>query len=399
MRKKLFFLSLLLLGGITLMAQQNHTHAQKEKSVYQRITNLETKSNRFNLFLNMNGSFDAEWNNKNSDYNFGHFNMRQLRIEAKGNINERFSYRWRQRLNRPNNPGVDNMPTSIDIAGLGVNITDRFSMFAGKQCAAYGGIEFDLNPIEIYEYSDMIENMSNFLTGVNFAYQLSPNHQLQFQILNSLNHGFSSTYNTSYDPRIYGAKIPLVYTLNWNGNMFDGAFQTRWSASVMSQTSKKHMFYMAFGNQLNLSKNFDMFVDVMYSREDLDRKGIISRLLPIQAPDRSIYTAQNANYLSFVAKANIRFAPRWNWFIKGMYETASVGKDFTIERRFIEKGKFSTSLGYFTGIEYYPMSNSNLHFFLTYVGRSFKYEKKLDYLKDFNTNRVSLGFIYQLPMF
>ena len=59
------------------------------------------------------------------------------------------------------------MPTSIDIAGIGVKLNDQFSFFAGKQCAAYGGIEFDLNPIEIYEYSDMIENMSNFMTGLN----------------------------------------------------------------------------------------------------------------------------------------------------------------------------------------------------------------------------------------
>ena len=32
---------------------------------------------------------------------------------------------------------------------------------------SYGGIEFDLNPIDIYEYSDMIEHMSNFMTGLN----------------------------------------------------------------------------------------------------------------------------------------------------------------------------------------------------------------------------------------
>ncbi|HBG40411.1 MAG TPA: hypothetical protein DDZ96_03670, partial [Porphyromonadaceae bacterium] len=62
-----------------------------------------------------------------------------------------------------------------------------------------------------------------------------------------------------------------------------------------------------------------------------------------------------------------------------------------------EKGKYRTSLGYFTGIEYYPME-SNLHFFLTYVGRAFQYEKRAA-LTDYHTNRISVGFIYQLPMF
>lgn len=70
-------------------------------------------------------------------------------------------------LNRSNdaNGMIDNLPTSIDYAGIGIKLNDQFSLFAGKQCAAYGGIEFDLNPIDIYQYSDMIDYMSNFMTG------------------------------------------------------------------------------------------------------------------------------------------------------------------------------------------------------------------------------------------
>lgn len=41
----------------------------------------------------------------------------------------------------------------------------RLSPSFGKQCAAYGGIEFDLNPIEIYEYSDMIEYFGPLYTA------------------------------------------------------------------------------------------------------------------------------------------------------------------------------------------------------------------------------------------
>jgi hypothetical protein len=55
-------------------------------------------------------------------------------------------------------------------------------------------------------------------------------------------------------------------------------------------------------------------------------------------------------------------------------------------------------LGYFAGLEYYPIENSNLHFFLTYVGRKFDYTSKVA-LKDYDTNRVSVGFIYQMKMF
>ena len=59
------------------------------------------------------------------------FEMKQLRIEMKGNINDWLSYRYRQRLNRGNDGSgnIDNVPTSIDYAGIGVKL-DKFSFFA-----------------------------------------------------------------------------------------------------------------------------------------------------------------------------------------------------------------------------------------------------------------------------
>ena len=133
----------------------------ENKSLYEELTNVQKKTDKFNLYLNMQGSFDA---NFRDGFDEGVFKMRQLRIEAKGNLNSWLSYRYRQRLNRSNEGGgmIDNIPTSIDYAGIGVKLNDQFSFFAGKQCTAYGGFEFDLNPIDIYQYSDMIENMSNF---------------------------------------------------------------------------------------------------------------------------------------------------------------------------------------------------------------------------------------------
>lgn len=367
---------LLFAGCIQGIEAQNN---ESEKTLFEEITGIKSKTDKFNLYLNMNGSFDVESDKADK------FNMRQLRIEAKGNVNDWLSYRWRQRLNRPNNGGsnIDNLPTSIDIAGIGVKLSDKWSIFAGKQCANYGGIEFDLNPIEIYEYSDMIENMSNFMTGLNIAYNATPNHQFNFQVLNSLNGSFDETYGAV---PAEATDLPLVYTLNWCGN-FNNVFKTRWSASIMNQAKDEKMYYFALGNELSLGK-FGMFLDFMYSKEGLDRKGIMTGIVG------SDYKVSDAEYMSIVTKLNYRFTPNWNVFVKGMYETASLGKkvgEFT-------DGKYRTSLGYFAGLEYYPMENSNLHFFLTYVGRKFDYTNKTA-LKDYDTNRVSVGFIYQLQMF
>ena len=372
---------LLLAGCVSGVEAQNNAN---EKTLFEEVTGLKQKSDKFNFYLNMNGSFDAV--EGVDDPTKGKFNMRQFRIEAKGNINDWLSYRWRQRLNRPNSGGsnIDNMPTSIDIAGIGVKMSDKWSLFAGKQCANYGGIEFDLNPIEIYEYSDMIENMSNFMTGVNFCYDATANHQFNFQVLNGLNGSFDATYGAV--PNVEQTKLPLVYTLNWCGN-FNNVFKTRWSASLMSQAKDKNMTYIALGNELSLGK-FGAFLDFMYSKEDIDRKGIITGLVGTD------YNAPGAEYMSIVTKLNYRFKPNWNVFVKGMYETASLDKKVGN----FEDGKYRTSLGYLAGLEYYPMEGSNLHFFMTYVGRSYKFEKRAA-MDDFETNRVSVGFIYQLQMF
>lgn len=366
----------------------------ENKSLYKELGNVQKKTNKFNLYLNMQGSFEANFRN---GFENGAFKMNQLRIEAKGYLNNWLSYRYRQRLNRSNEGGrmIDNIPASIDYAGIGVKLNDQFSFFAGKQSTVYGGFEFELNPIDIYAYSDMIEYMSCFMTGVNIDYNMTPTQQFNLQVLNSRNSSFDKTYGITEDskgilPNLKSGKMPLVYTLNWNGN-FNDIFKTRWSASIMNEASGKNLYYYAIGNKLILDK-FNVFIDFMYSQEGIDRNGTITGIVG----NASGHNAFNAGYLSVVSKLNYRLLPKWNIFAKGMYDTASVTK----ATDGIEKGNYRTSWGYLTGIEFYPMKN-NLHFFLTYIGRSYDFTHRAKTLgqKNYSTNRVSLGFIYQLPMF
>lgn len=394
--KKHLFMLLFISSILPLHAQETTEKKQivfMNKTLFEELTDVKKKSDKFNLYLNMQGSFDAKFRN---GFEQGNFYMRQLRIEAKGNINKWLYYRYRQRLNRSNEGGgmIDNVPTSIDYAAIGIRLNDRVSLFAGKQCAAYGGFEFDLNPIDIYEYSDMIENMSNFMTGLNVGLDITPTQQLNLQILNSRNSSFDNTYGIEEVdgrwPSLKSGKLPLVYTLNWNGN-FSDIYKTRWSASVMSESKKKNLYYYAIGNELTLDR-FNMFVDVMYSQEGIDRNGIITGIIGRPA-GHNIF---NAGYLSVVSKLNYRFLPKWNVFVKGMYETASVTKGCSD----IEKGNYRTSWGYLAGVEFYPMV-TNLHFFLTYVGRSYKFTERAKILhqQNYSTNRLSLGFIWQMPVF
>ena len=388
--KKILLFGMTLCVALTANAQQDKDASAGEESLFEKVTKIEKKQDNFHFLLNLNNSFDV--NQADGDFQNAKFNMRQIRIEAKGNINKTFSFRWRQRLNRNNSPapdGIDNMPaSSIDVAGIGVNTSDVFSMFLGKQCAAYGGIEFDLNPIEIYEYSDMVDYMSNFLTGANFQFQLNPNHQLQLQVLDSRSASMEDMYGLGYDH----SKVPLLYTVNWNGS-FGGVFNTRWSYSIMSQAEGYQSHYIALGNELNLDK-FNAFFDVMYMREGIDREGIVTGIV---GPKDDQGHQNDAEYLSFVMKAQYRISPKWNVFVKGMLENEGLSKASGV----LEKGKYRTAYGYLAGIEYYPLQNSNLHFFLTYVGRHYSYTDRAKVYgnENYSTNRISLGYIWQLPMF
>ena len=85
--KKLMFM-LLLAGSIQAMYAQKFS---PNTPLFEELTDVKKKTDKFNLYLNMQGSFDAHFQN---GFQEGDFNMHQLRIEAKGNINNWLSYRY-----------------------------------------------------------------------------------------------------------------------------------------------------------------------------------------------------------------------------------------------------------------------------------------------------------------
>lgn len=386
--KPTYFSLLLLLSPSTSIAQTQDRQpvVPDEKSLFEEVTKIKKKTDKFNLYLNMHADFDAEFTG--SHFKEGKFQMRQLRLEMKGQINDWLSYRYRQRLNNGDNPKGyrDNILKSIDYCMVGVR-AGKVTFFLGKQCAAYGGIEFDLNPIEIYQYSDMIGSANNFNTGVNVSYNITPTQQLQFQILNSYTGSVEDEYGN-----FQRAKLPLLYTLNWNAN-FNNVYKPRWSASVMNQTKGEHLYYFALGNEFNITPKWGAYVDWMYSIEGVDRRGIISDIVAKDADRR----ATKVDYMSFVLHTNYRFHPSWNVFGKVMYENEGVYKSHDD----ITKGRYCTAWGYVGGVEYYPFKDRTLHFFAAYTGRTYKYTRlaKRYGSADYSTNRFAIGFIWQMPVF
>ena len=330
---------------------------------------------KFNMYFNFQGSFDVE-KAKDQDMT-AKFYARQLRWEVRGDITDRIFYRFRHRLNKSNaRASLDNLAKATDMLYAGFRLDDKWTLTAGKMCQAWGGFEFDLNPMNIYEYSDFIENMDNFMLGAMITYAPNKNHEFNLQITDVRNDSFETLYGTATNT-INASKAPLTYIFNWNGNLFDNLIQTRWGGGLQSEADGYNNWMLMLGTKLNLPK-FQVFFDYMMANEALDRLKY--------TPMSSTVLVKDAKYNSFVLKAEYQPIPQLNIFAQGLYETAK--NDLTDNKM--------TGIGYFAGVEYLPFEKQDLRFFLAYIGRS--RENKLTNVTT-DTNRVSIGLMYRIKAF
>lgn len=372
------------------------------QSIHERITKLEKKNDMFNLYFNYAASFQAEHNSLSDEWGTK-FANKQLRIEIKGNLTDKLYYRLRHRLNKATDAkGEDNFAKATDIMMVGYNFNDKLSISGGKMCQIWGGFEFDENPMYIYQYSDMVDNMDNFMAGVTVSYKPIPTQEIAVEISNAYNGKFADEYgdeavvvNNDEAQALQKSKNPLTYIINWNGSFFDGKLNTRWAWGLQTQAKGKYSRMLTLGQQLNLPK-FQWYFDYMGAFDDLDRLKIATNELGSAFVDDegnalgNVYLGK-VHYNSFITKANWQFAPSWNLMLKGMYETASVTKMEQLKN-------YRKSFGYMGSIEYYPAKQQDFRLFLAYVGRKYDYSTKCG-LKDYNTDRIELGFMYRIKAY
>lgn len=373
------FLALLFVGNV--FAQQGFE---------EQLNELKQKSDKFNVYLNSQTSFDA-LSEKGQDTQLN-FKARQLRLEFRGNINEKIFYRLRHRLNRSNaGASLDNLATATDMIYAGFRLNEKWTLTAGKMCQAWGGFEFDLNPMNIYEYSDFIENMDNFMLGGMLTYAASENHEWNFQITNARNKKFQDIYEGRIPTGVEASDNPLTYIVNWNGSF--GKFQTRWAVGLETEAKSNYSKMVTLGNKLNFDR-FQIALDYMFTHQDIDRLGYAS----VGSDSGLTYAIAltNVSYNSFILKAEYQPAEKWNIFAKGTFETARCDeKELPTGLGFYDNKR--NSYGYFCGVEYMPFADQDLRFFLTYVGRSFDYAK--NNALNHNTNRISVGMMYRIKAF
>lgn len=391
------------------------------ESLYTKVTNIEKKQKALNLYVNFAESFQAEHSSKTDEWTTRFYN-KNLRIEMTGWLTDNLYYRFRHRLNKTDAPmSEDNFAKATDYMMVGWKFNDTWSIQGGKKCQALGSFEFDENPMFIYQYSDMEDNVDSSKGALNLLYNPSKTQQFSAEVSNTYNGKLADEFGANAqvttgkvvnDGAAGGKKLevealeksnsPLTYSVGWNGKFFDNKLQTRWSYSHRTQAKGKYSRFFRFGQKLNLSK-LQWYVDYNHTYDDLDRmkiasKEIVNEMVNSISPDSeengytNLYLSK-VRYQGIVTKMNWQFAKDWNLMLKGMWETASATKD--------EKFKnYRTAYGYIGSLEYYPArkQKQDLRFFLAYVGRKYDYSKKCG-LKDYNTDRIELGMMYRLKAY
>lgn len=312
-RLKAFYaiISILLAGSI---------YAQNDSK---RILNTLRFESRFD--------YDYESYEDSTRSTLGGFSGKYINVAMAGNITDKFSYNFRQRI-LPNT-GMKSLFDGTDWAYLTYDFNKNWSISGGKQVFQIGGFEYDAPPIDVYYWSDFWNNIVCYQFGVTATYtDNSGNHNISLQFSNS-------NYTTHPLEDLY------AYNLIWFGNFEH--LKTIYSVNMVEYKKGSYINYIALGNKLVYDK-FNCYVDIMNRATGKEEHFF-------------------GDDYSVIAKMEWNMNDKWNLFAKGGYD---VNKAQTLDANgqpiytpaseywdiFVTPG---TEYHYYgMGAEYFPINDS-----------------------------------------
>ena len=183
----------------------------------------------------LNNRIGNEINHANSGYKGEYF-----LLSVSGQINDKISYAWRQRLNK----NIDNnsMFDATDWLYVDYKFAPNWSVAAGKQVVLIGGYEYDRNPIDVNVPSEYWNNIAPFQFGASASYTTNDgNHRFSGQIS-------QSPYNMPMHRDL------LSYNLFWAGKC--GMLSTLWSVNMVETTPYHYISYISLGNRIDINNGW-----------------------------------------------------------------------------------------------------------------------------------------------
>ena len=268
---------------------------------------------KVNLRLEARGDFQYENVEGHTVDGTTGFRGKQLNLRLNGNINDSWSYVYRQRMGKPN--GDASYFDAVDHINL-TYTTGAWSFTGGKQTVAVGGYEYDRAPIDFYFGSEYWYNMACYQWGVNAKYNFGneSNDALMLQVVQS---SFRSV-----NPSM------LSYNLLWTGSY--GWLDVLHSVNMLEYLPGKFVNFIALGHQFNMG-DFKLQLDWM-NRADVEHFGF--------------------DDFSLMADLSWSASEKLNVFGKATYD---VNKD-NVADYCVLPGTEVTRVG--AGVEYFPIEGS-----------------------------------------
>lgn len=249
------------------------------------------------------------------------FKGKYLNVTLNGSINERWSYSYRQRLNKAHSD--QSFFDATDWLHLTYKLDDNWSFNAGKQVVGIGGYEYDRAPIDLYFCSEYWNNIPCYQLGVSTTYTTNKgNDSFMFQFCES--------------PFNFNNEDLYAYNLMWYGS--HGWYNAIWSLNAQEYASGHFIYYIALGNEFRLG-NAKLQLDFM-NRATNDHAFFLK--------DCSVM-----GELSYLINNKVNVFGRMSYDVNN---TNSVGDMCVLP------GTEMTRLG--AGVEFYPLEegNRNLRF-------------------------------------
>lgn len=284
------------------------------------------------------------------------FSGKYLNFLLDGNINEHFSYHFRYRLNKVN--GASDFFEATDWAYLDYDINKNWRVSAGKQVVAFGGIEYDKAPIDVYFWSNYWNNVICYEFGVSGQYTTNDGKST---IL-------AQVCNSPFTSKSYRFDGLYAYNLMWYGRY--GAFRSIYSVNMVEYAPSRYINYIFLGNHFNFGP---VTLEVDYMNRYGGKGGFF-------------------NDISAVGSVIYNIKDRANVFVKGGYDrNMAQAADTPLDQIMDLTVLPGTEYGFYgAGAEFFPIKNSKdlkMHAFWASNNNNFK------------AHQFSLGFTWTLNAF
>lgn len=392
--RKLVVISLLFGMADAAWAQSEALIMPDESTLLEKLTGGKRRVDWANMNIQFCSAADASF--KDGELEEAVFKVHRIRLEILGAFHDKFSYHYRQSLNQYTTPNIplDNLSGSIELAFVGWKLNDRLKLTAGKQAVQFSGYENWVNAIKVRHYSEFNEMTPCYQAGLNVAYTLSPDQEMNFQLTNNRSGAPDEQFMYGLPENVEVSKVPVMGTVNWDGYFIDRAMQLRYSLSYGQLARGKNIFYFTCGNVWN-KKPFLGYIDFMYSREGLDSKGLVSEATAGRAEGAT--TVRNVDYFTVIGNLDYRVTPHLNLYAKGVYEIGNVYKSTAG----FAAGNYRRVWNAQLCAEYYPMKNSELLVYLHLLYKNIHLTERARAwgAEGCSRQRISLGLVYTLPVF